>query len=100
MYSNIGGMTMGALRRRRLPLAAALVLGAHAAVPAFPPGEFQAGAGPLLRVWTVGSPHDGDVPTARVPASIQRETAKQGIAVSIEAVPARGFASVFFAALE
>jgi hypothetical protein len=52
-----------------------------------------------IRVWKVGSPHEGDTPVTTVPFALGREAEKMGADLSIEAFPAQGFAARFFDAL-
>jgi hypothetical protein len=53
-----------------------------------------------LRVWFVGSPHEGDVPTPRVPLALKRDLAEHGLTLRGEAFPARNFAARYLDALE
>lgn len=59
----------------------------------------QAQTGVTIRIWTVGSPHTGDTPHATMPSALARDAARRGWRLSVEAFPADGFASRFFAAL-
>lgn len=55
--------------------------------------------GPTIRVWRVGSPHTGDMPATTAPPALHRELARHGMSLTIEAFPARGFASTFLDAV-
>jgi hypothetical protein len=52
-----------------------------------------------LRVWKVGSPHEGDTPDTTLPFTLNEETKKLGVSLNIEGFPAQGFATRFFEAL-
>ena len=54
--------------------------------------------GVTIRIWTVGSPHTGETPDTRMPPGLAREAANRGWRLSVEAFPADGFATRFFAA--
>ena len=54
----------------------------------------------IIRVWKVGSPHEGDIPDSTPPFELQRESKKMGFKLSVEGFPAKGFASKFFEAVE
>ena len=51
--------------------------------------------GNIIRIWKIGSPHEGDLPTANVPAALSREAARRGFDLVVEAFPAAGFAALF-----
>jgi len=53
-----------------------------------------------LRIWKVGSPHEGDTPDVTVPFGIQVDAEKIGLKLSIESFPAQGFATKFFEAVK
>ena len=59
----------------------------------------QAEKGATIRIWKVGSPHTGDTPDSKVPASLARDVASRGWRLSIDAFPPQGFADRFFAAV-
>ena len=52
-----------------------------------------------IRIWKVGSPHTGDIPHTGLPPGLAREAASRSWRLSIEALPAQGFAQRFFAAV-
>jgi hypothetical protein len=56
-------------------------------------------AGDAIRIWKIGSPHRGDTPPTTPPAALTREATRRGFRLSIEAFPARGFATTFFDAV-
>lgn len=55
---------------------------------------------PNIRAWKVGSPHKGDIPDSTPPFDLQREANKMGFNLSVEGLPANGFAARFFEAIE
>jgi hypothetical protein len=48
-----------------------------------------------IRVWKIGSPHNGSIPSTRVPAAFRQELAQHGVALEVHAFPASGFAAFF-----
>jgi hypothetical protein len=52
-----------------------------------------------IRIWRIGSPHQGDTPISRVPVAVAQEAVKRGFGITIEAFPAMGFAATFFEAV-
>ena len=81
------------VRHRWTARVALLVTVALAEVPAS--GRHQAG-GNIIRIWKIGSPHQGDIPIATVPAALAREAAQRGFDLAVEVFPAAGFAALFF----
>lgn len=55
--------------------------------------------GDRIRVWKVGSPHQGDTPDTAVPLAIGQDATRRGVRMSVEAFPAKGFAATFFDAV-
>jgi hypothetical protein len=53
-----------------------------------------------IRVWKVGDPQTGDLPSIPVPGELESEAAKNGHKLSIEVFSAKGFAEKFFEAFE
>jgi hypothetical protein len=53
-----------------------------------------------IRVWKIGSPHEGDTPDSTAPFELQREAKEMGFKLSVEGFPAKGFAAKFFQAVE
>ena len=52
-----------------------------------------------IRVWRVGSPHRGDIPSSTVPPALEKEWAALGFHVALETFPASGFAARFIEAV-
>ena len=53
-----------------------------------------------IKVWKVGSPHTGDLPSIAIPRDLESEATKKGRKLRLEAFPAKGFAEKFFEAFE
>ena len=56
-------------------------------------------SGTLIRVWTIGSPHRGDLPPAVVPSDLRRRAEGLGYTIEVETFRAAGFAAKFRQAL-
>ena len=81
---------------------AATAAGERAQQPSPPPTVASTPAvssGPI-RVWKVGSPHEGDTPDATVPFDLQQKSERTGYELSVEGFPAKGFAAKFFDAFK
>ena len=66
---------------------------AHAATPSKPSNN-------LIRIWTVGSPHTGELPRAEVPQDLRQRAESFGYTIEIEAFRASGFADRFRQAVQ
>jgi hypothetical protein len=53
-----------------------------------------------IRVWKVGSPHEGDTPDSTPPFDLQKEAKTLGYFLIVKGYPAKGFADKFFDAFE
>ena len=53
-----------------------------------------------IRVWKVGSPHQGDTPDTTVPHAIAQDANRRRLRIRMEAFPAKGFAATFFDAVK
>jgi hypothetical protein len=56
--------------------------------------------GGLIRVWTVGSPHTGDLPQTAVPFQLQRQAESLGYTIEVQSFRAAGFAAKLRQALQ
>ena len=65
----------------------------HAATPSKPSHN-------LIRIWTVGSPHTGELPRAEVPPELRQRAEGLGYTIEIEAFRASGFADKFRQAVQ
>ena len=65
----------------------------HAATPPKPSNN-------LIRIWTVGSPHTGELPRAEVPPELRQRAESLGYTIEIEAFRASGFADKFRQAVQ
>ena len=66
---------------------------AHAATPSKPSNN-------VIRIWTVGSPHTGELPSAEVPSDLRKRAENLGYTIEIEAFKASGFADRFRQAVQ
>ena len=98
-------LTRKALAKARFRLAilgiASVVLLVAAAVFAilYQRAEAERAKG-YIKVWKVGSPYTGDLPSVAVPRDLESEATEKGRKLIPEAFPAKGFAEKFFEAFE
>ena len=48
-----------------------------------------------VRIWKIGSPYRGDTPTPTIPLSLKEAARELGAGISVETLPAKGFATTF-----
>ncbi|HSE38122.1 MAG TPA: hypothetical protein VLG74_12535, partial [Blastocatellia bacterium] len=54
----------------------------------------------VIRVWTIGSPHTGALPSPVVPPELRRQAEKLGYTLEVKTFRAQGFAAKFRLALQ
>jgi len=57
-------------------------------------------ANPVIHIWKVGSPHEGNTPDNTIPLDLQNAAAVLGYQLIMETFPAKGFDKVFFDAVQ
>jgi hypothetical protein len=81
-------------KRSRILVVAAVAL---LALP-LGPRAAQRSQAPVVHVWKVGSPHQGDTPASSIPPLLNTEALRLGFALDVRVFPAKAFASAFFEA--